>query len=191
MDGEQDAYVEGRRYERAARAQERAGEHEAALASWISYAELKERKGSYFLSMYGYFNAARVCDTLKRWQEAAEFYEQTARFAERLGEHAVWAFFMNLACQMHEKAGNYEACRERYELIGNFFSALNNYFGAADAYEHAAEMMALGGQDISAYTVPIAAWQKNYEYWKEQGELDDAAWSLKRIESYRASQTGV
>jgi tetratricopeptide (TPR) repeat protein len=191
MNREKDAYMEARSYERAARAHEGAGELEAAGESWISYAELKERKGSYFLSMYGYFNAARVCDALKRWQKAAEYYEHSSSFAERLGEHALWAFFMNLACQMHEKAGNYDACKKHYETIGNFFYAMNNYFGAADAYEHAAEIMALAGEDISAYEVPIAAWQKNYEYWKEHGELDDAEWSLKRIESYRASQNGV
>lgn len=41
------------------------------------------------------------------------------------------------------------------------------------------------------YEVPVDAWRKNYEYWKEQGEMDDAEWSLKRIASYRTSQNKV
>ena len=86
---------------------------------------------------------------------------------------------------MHEKAVDYDACKDRYETIGDFFYARDNFFVAADAYEHAAEIMALAGEDISDYDVPADAWQKNYEYWKAQGEMDDAEWSLKRIDSYR------
>ncbi len=41
-----------------------------------------------------------------------------------------------------------------------------------DAYEHAAEIMSLAGEDISEYEVPVDAWRKNYEYWKEQGEME-------------------
>jgi len=183
-----DAYSEARSYEREARVEEKKGSYEAAIALWKRYAELKERKGSYFLCMYGYFNAARVCDTIHRWKEAAESYEAASTFAEKIGEHAIWAFFMNLACQMHEKVGDYDTCKDRYETIGNFFYAMNNFFEAADAYEHAAEIMSLSGEDISDYEVPIDAWRKNYEYWKERGEMDDAEWSLKRIVSYRTIQ---
>ncbi len=186
-----DAYVEARSYEREAREEERKGNHEAALALWKRYAELKESKGSYFLCMYGYFNAARICDTIQLWTEAAEYFETASTFAERIGERSLWAFFMNLSCLMHEKAGDYEACKDRYETIGNFFYAMDNFFGAADAYEHAAEIMSLAGEDISTYEVPIEAWRKNYEYWKEQGEMDDAEWSLKRIDSYRTMQNKV
>ena len=61
-----DAYLEARSYEREAREEEKKGGYEAAIAIWRRYAELKERKGSYFLCMYGYFNAARICDTVHR-----------------------------------------------------------------------------------------------------------------------------
>lgn len=142
-----DAYLEARSYEREAREEEKKGSYETAIALWRSYAELKESKGSYFLCMYGYFNAARICDAVHRWKEAAESFETASTFAERIGERSLWAFFMSLACQMHEKAGDYE--------------------------------------------VPVDAWRKNYEYWKEQGELDDAEWSLKRIDAYRAIQNKV
>jgi tetratricopeptide (TPR) repeat protein len=186
---EMDAYVEARSYEREAREEEKKGSYEAAIALWKSYAELKESKGSYFLCMYGHFNAARVCDKVQRWKEAADFFEAASTLAERIGERSLWAFFMNMACQMHEKAGDYDACKDRYEAIGNFFYALDNFFVAADAYEHAAEIMALAGEDISDYEVPVNAWHRNYEYWKEQGEMDDAEWSLKRIDSYRTLQS--
>ncbi len=186
-----DAYLEARSYEREAREEEKKGSYETAIALWRSYAELKESKGSYFLCMYGYFNAARICDAVHRWKEAAESFETASTFAERIGERSLWAFFMSLACQMHEKAGDYDACKDRYETIGDFFLAMNNFFEAADAYEHAAEVMSLAGEDISDYEVPVDAWRKNYEYWKEQGELDDAEWSLKRIDAYRAIQNKV
>ncbi len=186
-----DAYVEARSYEREAREAEKRGDNEAALGLWLQYADLKERKGSYFLCMYGHFNVARICDTLSRWENAAESLQKAAALAERLGERSLWVFLLHLACQMHEKAGDYSACREYYETIGNFFFARDNYFGAADAYEHAAEIMSLAGEDISQYEVPVDAWRKNYEYWKEQGELDDAAWSLKRVDAYRSAQNGV
>jgi tetratricopeptide (TPR) repeat protein len=186
-----DTYVEARSYERDARKAEKEGNAETALGLWQHYADLKERKGSYFLCMYGRFNVARICDKLSRWEEAAESLERAGALAERLGERSLWVFLMHLACQMHEKAGDYTACRDHYETIGNFFFAHDDFFGAADAYEHAAEIMSLAGEDISQYGVPVDAWQKNYEYWKEQGELDDAAWSLKRMDAYRSAQNGV
>ena len=65
---------------------------------------------------------------------------------------------------------------------------MTNFFESADAYEHAAEMMLHAGKDISGYEAPIRAWKKNHEYWKEQGEMDDAEWSLKRINTYRTIQ---
>lgn len=77
------------------------------------------------------------------------------------------------------------------ETIGNFFYSMENFFGAADAYEHAAEIMSLAGKDISDHEVPVDVWRKNYEYWKEQGEMDDAEWSLRRLDSYRTSQNKV
>lgn len=188
---EMDAYLEARSYEREAREEEKRGSYERAIALWRRYVEIKERKGSYFLCMYGYFNAARICDTIKRWKDAAELFERASLFAERLGERSLWAFFMGMACQMHEKSGDYGACKDRYETIGNFFLAQDHFFEAADAYEHAAEIMSLAGEDISDYEVPVDAWQKNYEYWKAQGEMDDAEWSLKRIDSYRTIQNKV
>jgi tetratricopeptide (TPR) repeat protein len=188
---EMDAYLEARSYEREAREEEKKSSYEDAIGLWRRYAEIKESKGSYFLCMYGYFNAARICDTIQRWKDAAELFERASAFAERLGERSLWAFFMNMACQMHEKGGDYDACKDRYETIGNFFFAQDNFFGAADAYEHAAEIMSLAGEDISDYEVPVDAWRKNYEYWKEQGEMDDAEWSLKRIDTYRTSQNKV
>lgn len=186
-----DAYLEARSYEREAREEEKKGSYEDAIELWKRFAELKNSKGSYFLCMYGYFNAARICDTIKRWKDAAELFEVTSAFAEKIGERSLWAFFMNLSCQMHEKAGDYDACKERYEIIGSFFYSMDNFFVAADAYEHAAEIMSLAGEDISDYEVPADAWKKNYEYWKEQGEMDDAEWSLKRIDSYRSIQNKV
>jgi hypothetical protein len=188
---EMDTYLEARSYEREAREEGKRGNYKAAIELWKRYAELKESKGSYFLCMYGYFNAARICDTVHRWREAAEFFETASKFAERIREYSLWVFLMNLACQMYEKAGDYDACKDHYETIGNFFYAMDNFFGAADAYEHAAEIMSLSGKDISDYEVPIDAWRKNYEYWKEQGELDDAEWSLKRITSYRTIQNRI
>lgn len=190
-ESERDAYSEARSYERAAREEEKKGQYDAAIALWKNYAELKESKGSYFLCMYGHFNAARICDKVQRWKEAAEFFETASTRAERIGERSLWAFFMTMACQMHEKAGDYNACKDRYETIGDFFYARDNFFVAADAYEHAAEIMALAGEDISDYNVPADAWQKNYEYWKAQGDMDDAEWSLKRIDSYRTLKNKV
>ncbi len=44
-----DAYVEARSYEREAKEKEKRGEYGAAIELWKRYAEVKERKGSYFL----------------------------------------------------------------------------------------------------------------------------------------------
>jgi tetratricopeptide (TPR) repeat protein len=185
---EKDAYVKGRMYEREAREQEKRGKYKEAIEFWRTYAKLKESKGSYFLSICGYFNIARICDGKQCWEEAAENFEAASRLAEKIGEFSLWALLMNLKCQMYEKMGNYEASKQCYETIGNFFYAMNNFFEAADAYEHAAEMMLLSGKDISDYEAPIKAWKKNHEHWIEQGEIDDAEWSLKRIDTYRAFQ---
>jgi len=65
---------------------------------------------------------------------------------------------------------------------------MTNFLESADAYEHAAEMMLLAGKDISGYEAPIRAWEKNHKYWKGQGEMGDAEWSLKRINTYRIIQ---
>jgi hypothetical protein len=46
----------------------------------------------------------------------------------------------------------------------------------------------LAGKDISGYEAPIKAWENNHKYWKEQGEMNDAEWSLKRINTYRTIQ---
>jgi tetratricopeptide (TPR) repeat protein len=186
-----DAYVTARAYEREAREQEKRGNYEAAIEQWKRYAEVKESKGSYFLCIFGYFNAARLFDRLGRWKDAGECFEAASRFAEKIGEFSLWVFFKNLTCQMYEKAGDYEACTNCYESIGNFFSAMHNFFGAADAYEHAAEIMMLSGKDILDYEAPMEAWKKNYEYWCSRGERDDAEWSLKRMSSYRATQNGT
>ena len=183
-----DAYLEARSHEREAREEEKIGDYEAAIEGWKRYAEVKENKGSYFLCIYGYFNVARICDKVLRWEEAAEYFEAASKLAEKIREFSLWALLMNLACQMYEKGGDYEACRNCYETIGNFFCKMNNFFESADAYEHAAEMMLLAGKDISDYEAPIKAWEKNHKYWKEQGELDDAEWSLKRITTYRIIQ---
>lgn len=59
-----DVHLEARSYEREVRAEEKKGSYEAAISIWRQYAELKERKGSYFLCIYGYFNAARTSDTV-------------------------------------------------------------------------------------------------------------------------------
>jgi tetratricopeptide (TPR) repeat protein len=157
---EMDAYLEARSHEREAREEEKGGNPEAAIELWKRYAEVKENKGSYFLCIYGHFNVARICDKVQRWKEAAEYFEAASKFAEKIHEFSLWALLMNLACQMHEKAGDYEACRNGYETIGNFFCKM----------------------------APIKAWKKNHEYWKEQGETDDAEWSLKRIDTYRTIQ---
>ncbi len=183
-----DAYLEARSHEREAREKEKIGNYEAAIELWERYAKLKENKGSYFLCIYGYFNVARICDRVQRWEEAAEYFEEASKFAEKIGEFSLWALLMTLACQMHEKVGDYEACKNGYEKIGNFFYTMNNFFESADAYEHAAEVMLLSGKDISDYEAPIKAWEKNHKYWKEQGEMDDAEWSLKRITTYRNIQ---
>jgi tetratricopeptide (TPR) repeat protein len=185
---EMDAYLKARSYERDAREKEKKGDYEAALESWERYAKVKEGKGSYLLSIHGYSNVARICDKVLRWKEAAEYYEAASKLADKIESHSLWALLMNLACQMYEKAGDYDACKNGYETIGNFFEAKNSFFEAADAYEHAAEMMLLSGDDISGYEAPIKAWKKNHEYWKGQGEMDDAEWSLKRITTYRTIQ---
>ena len=185
---EMDAYLEARSHEREAREEEKRGNYEAAIEGWKRYAEVKENKGSYFLCIYGHFNVARICDKVQRWKEAAEYFEAASKLAEKIGEFSLWALLMNLACQMYEKEGDYEACKNGYETIGNFFCKMNNFFESADAYEHAAEMMLLAGKDISDYEAPVKAWEKNHEYWKEQGEMDDAEWSLERINTYRIIQ---
>ncbi len=192
MDGakrERDAYLKARHYEREAREKEKQGDHEATIELWRQYAKLKESKGSYFLCIYGYFNVARICDKLQRWREAAESFRAASTFAVKIGEFSIWALLMSLSCQMYEKEGDYEACKNTYETMGNFFYTMDNFFKAADAYEHAAEIMLLSGKDISDYEVPLKAWEKNYEYWKERGEMDDAEWSLNRITTYRSIQT--
>ena len=185
---EMDAYLEARSHEREAREEEKRGNHEAAIELWKRYAKVKENKGSYFLCIYGHFNVARICDRVQRWEEAAEHFEAASKHAEKISEFSLWALLMNLTCQMHEKAGDYEACKNGYETIGNFFYTMSNFFESADAYEHAAEMMLLAGKDISDYEAPVKAWAKNHEYWKEQGKMDDAEWSLKRIDTYRIIQ---
>lgn len=186
-----DAYLAARAYEREAREQEKRGNFEAAIELWKRYAQVKESKGSYFLCTFGYFNAARLLDLIKRWGEAAACFEAASRFAEKIKEFSLWVLLRHLMCQMYEKAGDYEACANCYESIGNTLLAMQNFFGAADAYEHAAEVMQLAGKDISAYGAPIEAWRKNYEYWRSRGEQDDAEWSLKRMNSYRAIQDGT
>ncbi len=53
------------------------------------------------------------------WKEAAESFEAASTFAERIEERSLWAFFMNLACQMHEKAGDYEVPVDAWRTIQN------------------------------------------------------------------------
>ncbi|MDI6886634.1 MAG: hypothetical protein QMD22_09940 [archaeon] len=185
---ERDAYLEARSYEREARQKEKRGEYGAAIEQWKRYAKVKERKGRYFFSIYGYCNLARICDKCQQWKEAAEFFVVASKHTEKIGEYSLWVLLMNLACQMFEEMGNYDACKSCYETLGNFFDNVNNFFGSADAYEHAAEIMVLSGKDISDYEAPLKAWKENYEYWKEKGEMDDAEWSLKRIATYRTYQ---
>ena len=186
-----DAYLKARSYEREAREEEKQGNYEAAIGLWKRYAKVKENKGSYFLCIYGYFNVARIYDKTQQWRDAAEYFGVASTFAEKIGEFSVWALLMSFSCQMYEKEGDYEACKKAYETIGNFFYTIDNFFEAADAYEHAAEIMLLSGKDISDYKVPLKAWEKNYEYWKERGEVDDAEWSLNRITAYRSIQNGT
>jgi tetratricopeptide (TPR) repeat protein len=186
---EMDAYVEARSYEREAREKEKRGEYRAVIELWKRYARIKERKGSYFLSIYGYCNVARICDKCELWEETAEFFVVASKLAAKIGEYSLWVLLITLACQMYEKMGNYDACTKCYEILGDFFDKVHNFFGSADAYEHAAEVMVLAGKDITGYEAPRKAWKKNYEYWKERGEMDDADWSLKRMSAYLALRT--
>lgn len=58
-----DAYVEARSYEREAKEKEKRGEYGAAIELWKRYAEVKERKGSYF---FGYLWIFQRCTNLRQ-----------------------------------------------------------------------------------------------------------------------------
>lgn len=152
---------------------------------WMKYAELKTRKGSYALGIYGYMNAARLFEAESKIDSAVSTYEHALSTAMKAGYNELSIILAYRVAEFHEKQGDWHACIDVYERLGTFCEKNNAYFLAADAYEHAAEIMAQTGKDVKNYNKPIELWKKNARYWAEDEHEDDAEWSRRHIELYK------
>lgn len=173
-----DTYYSGRRMEADARTT-------AEPFKWLEYATLKGRKGSYALAIHGYLNAAVLREAQSDARGAAAAYGHGIDVAMRAGYRELALVLTYRLAQLHERAGEWDACIAAYERLGAFCEGQQAFFMAADAYEHVAETMRAAGRDTSGYTKPIELWQRNVRYWEEKGAADDADWSRQHIALYR------
>ncbi len=189
MNDNTDAYTYARSLERNARESDRTGDYTSAIESWKQYAVVKEEKGSHLLSIYGHLNVARNYEKIQNYVEAAKYYVAASSIAKKIKNDSMLFMLSSLASQMYENAEDGDSSARCYEGLGKFFDENGNFFLSADAYEHAAEVMSIAGKDCSDYEKPIDAWKKNAEYWKSRGEMDDAEWSLQRVDAYKSQYT--
>jgi len=175
---QEDTYYRGRILEADARST-------SDPEQWEEYAELKTRKGSYTLGIYGHMNAASLYQTQGETHAALSAYERGLAAAMRAGYKELAVILTYQMAQLYERAEDWDACIAVYERLGAFCEEKDAYFLAADAYEHAAEIMARAGKDVTGYRKPIELWERNVRHWEEQGHEDDAAWSRRHIELYR------
>jgi tetratricopeptide (TPR) repeat protein len=180
-----DAYYRARQDENKARVGEGAGNYKDAVKYWLRYAKGKGRKGSLLLETYGHINVARNYEKMGNWKNAATYYQKASENAEKLDTPTLSIIPTLLNCLMYYVGGYYKQCIGCYEKLGGMLYRRKNYFLSADAYEHAAEVMYQMGMDTEKYLKPVSVWRRNARYWREQGNADDAEWSLRRIELYR------
>lgn len=173
-----DSYLEGRRLEAQARAQ---NSHRA----WLDYAELKASKGSYALAVMGFLNAGSACEAAGD-AAAAAAYESGLDIAIKGGLKEPALFLAARLAGLLERSSDYSGAAEVYDRLAGFCEASGAFFLAADAAEHAAEMLLAGGRDISSCRRPAELWLLNAEYWKGRNDGDEA-WSRRRAQLYLES----
>ena len=174
----EDSYYCARRLEAEARKTGTAEE-------WQQFAALKAGKGSYVLACHGFFSAALACEQAGDIEQAFSLHAQAFQNAQRAKSKELAVMVAYRHALLAERAERWETCIGIYEALGAFAEELKNYFIAADAYEHAAEMRVKAGQSIADYRKPIEQWEKNADYWREQGHEDDASWSERHIALYK------
>ena len=174
-----DTYYAGRQLEAEARVADRA-------EGWRQYAEIKVRKGSYALGIHGYLNVATRCERDGDRAGAATAYEAGFAVAAGARYRELAVILTYRLCQLHEQAQDWDAGIAAYERLGAFCEGLEAWFLAADAYEHAAELMVRAGRDVTGYGKPLELWERNARHWDDQGEEDDAVWSRRHMDLYRA-----
>ncbi|MDO5652656.1 MAG: hypothetical protein Q4G39_00920 [Brachymonas sp.] len=170
-----DSYLEGRLLETQAR-------QENSAAIWEGFAHIKASKGSYPLAALGYLNAG-IAHEAAGSEAAADAYQHGLDIAKKGKlKESVLILGTRLAA-LHERARNFRQAVAVYEQMSVYFEDQGAWFLAADASEHAAEMMKMGGQDVSRYRRPADLWLRNAEYWADK-DAGDEAWSRRRAELY-------
>jgi tetratricopeptide (TPR) repeat protein len=173
----EDTYYYGRWLESEAR-------HARKPAGWEKYAEVKVSKASYLMASLGYARAADLYELEGGPDRALECYDQALELARKAASMDLIGLMSIRIAELHQRAGDLEACFEAYDRLGDLATERGLPFLAADAFDHAAEILAMSGGDVQAYEKPLSAWEKNAQYWEEQGEQDDAEWSRRRIELF-------
>lgn len=182
---DEDAYYKARKLEYMAKRYEKVGDIRGAIASWNSFSELKESKGSYFLAAYGYYQCSRL-STIQKEIDLSISYLKRSLTLTAANSFSVDLFLSyDLACK-YEVSGNLRYALDQYESIGAKYESDNQFFIAADAYEHAAEIRYALGLPARTYDLPLEAWEKNSLYWQQLGEEDDAKWSRERKQFYKS-----
>ena len=152
---------------------------------WMEYAELKFSKGSYILGISGCMNAAGLWEGAGKTDAALSACERGLDIAMSFGFMDLAVILSGCAAQVHEHVKNWNGAIAAYEKLGAFCEEKKAWFQAADAYEHAAEMMAMAGQDTGPYTKPVDLWEINAQYWEKEGHDDDALWSRNHVTLYK------
>jgi len=176
-DVKDDTYYHGRKMEKDARTA-------SDPWKWEDYAQLKTRKGSYALGIYGYLNAANLYEAGNETDKAISAYEHGLSSAIRAGYTELAVILTYRMAQLYESQKDWGACISAYERLGTFCEQKGAHFFAADAYEHAAEMMLAAGRDVTHYTKPIDLWERNIKHWEDHGHDHDAVWSREHIDLY-------
>lgn len=173
-----DAYYQARALEARARKDGRPG-------LWTEFGEAKARKGSYALAALGHLNAAILQEGAGEKERAAVSYER-AYEAGRKGGCELALVVAHRWAQLLERAGEREAAAAVHEKLGAFCEERGALFLAADAYEHAAELLQGAGRDVSGYSKPLELWERNARHWEERGHPEDARWSRRHAELFKA-----
>ncbi|TDA33235.1 MAG: hypothetical protein DSO04_00980 [Hadesarchaea archaeon] len=170
-----DPYELSRELEARASEAERRGEVGTALELWREYAELKGKKGSYFLASYGRYRESRLLEGEGRLEEAARGYEEAAELAARGGgDLGLFHFLMLESARCWSLSGRPQEEGRAYELLAGRAEGAGEFFRAAEAWERAAEAGTVG------YERAGRAWLRCAEAHRERGDLGDALWGLRR-----------
>jgi len=176
-----DSYYRARQYEYMAKRFEKYNDHGKAMECWQRYAEIKMKKGSYFLAYFGMRQVSRLARKLGNEKVLAKANKEAESLERENYPHYHDHYYNAISLEIRGKVRD---SIEAYESLGNYFNEIGNYFLAADSFEHAAESRHKAGLPVKDYGLPHEAWSMNSRYWMEQGEQDDSKWSKERREYY-------